>query len=76
MHPDVEPDTEVGTYQDCDIVEEQKPAVEECPKAGITKIARPLHSLMSACWSSGDIPQEFKDAKITILYKQKRERRQ
>ena len=33
-----------------------------------------MHSLVSACWASGEVPQEFKDAKITTLYKQKGDR--
>ena len=46
----------------------------ELLKTGITALAAPLHHLVSSCWSTGTVPQEFKDAKITTLYKQKGDR--
>jgi hypothetical protein len=46
----------------------------ELLKAGIPALAVPLHRLVTSCWSTGTVPQEFKDAKITTLYKQKGDR--
>ena len=46
----------------------------ELYKAGITSLAIPRHHIISACWSTGSVPQAFKDAKITTLYKQKGDR--
>lgn len=46
----------------------------ELLKAGISQLGLPLHQLVSSCWSTGSVPQDFKDAKITTLYKQKGDR--
>ena len=46
----------------------------ELLKAGIEPLAERLHHLVSLCWSAKRVPQEFKDAKITTLYKQKGDR--
>jgi hypothetical protein len=46
----------------------------ELLKAGIIPLATHLHSLIIKCWKSKKIPQDFKDAKITTLYKNKGDR--
>lgn len=43
----------------------------ELLKAGIEPLAEKLHHLVSLCWSAKSVPQEFKNAKITTLYKRK-----
>lgn len=46
----------------------------ELLKAGIEPLAERLRHLVSLCWSARRVPQEFKNAKITTLYKQKGDR--
>jgi len=43
-------------------------------KTGLGSLAKHLHCLMNICWLSQSVPQGFKDAKITTLYKNKGER--
>ena len=52
--------------------EDEIPA--ELLKAGIEPLAESILHLISACWSSKSVPQDFKNAKITTLYKNKGER--
>ena len=46
--------------------EDEIPA--ELLKAGIEPLAESILHLISACWSSKSVPQDFKNAKITTLY--------
>lgn len=43
----------------------------ELLKVGIQPLAEKLHHLVSLCWSTKSVPQEFKNAQITTLYKRK-----
>ena len=46
----------------------------ELLKTGLKPLANHLHQLILKCWRSREIPQDFKDAKITTLYKNKGDR--
>ena len=46
----------------------------ELLKSGLNPLAKHLHALMHQCWLSRTVPQEFRDAKITTLYKNKGDR--
>lgn len=43
----------------------------ELLQAGIEPLASHFHQLILKCWNSKHVPQDFKDAKITTLYKNK-----
>jgi hypothetical protein len=46
----------------------------ELLQAGLEPLANHFHYLIGSCWASKNVPQDFKDTKITILYKNKGER--
>lgn len=43
----------------------------ELLKVGSPVLNKYIHQLIIRCWSHGDVPQDFKDAKITTLFKNK-----
>ncbi|XP_071941032.1 uncharacterized protein [Antedon mediterranea] len=47
----------------------------EIIKAGGLTLIHHLHELISLCWSLGKLPQDFKNASIVTLYKNKGDRR-
>lgn len=56
-----------------------KAAGEDCIpaellQAGILPLANHIYQLIRKCWTLGEVPQDFKDAKITTLYKNKGDR--
>ena len=52
--------------------EDEIPA--ELLKAGLASLADHISNLIGTCWASKSVPQDFKNAKITTLYKNKGER--
>jgi hypothetical protein len=46
----------------------------ELLKAGSDSMFKQIHALISNCWTTMAVPQAFKDAKISTLYKNKGER--